>query len=382
MAAYRVLVVDDNHEVRRMVTASIKTLGAEIDVLDVPSAEEALFISASLPLDLVVLDFRLPGMSGIDMVGRLRKRRPETKIILVTGVEDALIRQQVSEAGCEAFFFKPIEITKFLEAVKHSLWVEQPEPVLPPVILEPDVSLESAGSPLGTGVITTEASRTRSTVFMPTLDERLTSLKQQLHAVSVLLVDDAGKILEVAGNPAQVTSNPDTLSALMSAFKASLQASQSMGREVCASLQYFATQRQCLYAVPVDLNHALFAVSSSYFEPDKLGTIDRYFQLAAHDLQAILANIAAEEQARQSEQEKLRDELTAEAVVDEQTQERVDDMFAKAAIKGGEAGVESFWETLEDKDTADDAHGKDILSYDQARGLGLAPGEDKQSKAS
>ena len=84
----RVLVVEDNHEVRRMVTASIKTLGAEIEVLDVPSAEEALFISASLPLDLVVFDIRLPGMSGLEMVARLRKRKPETKIILVTGVDD------------------------------------------------------------------------------------------------------------------------------------------------------------------------------------------------------------------------------------------------------------------------------------------------------
>ncbi len=73
MAAYRVLVVEDNHEVGRMVTASIKTLGAEIDVLEVPSAEEALLISSSLPLDLVVLDIRLPGMSGLEMVTKLAK---------------------------------------------------------------------------------------------------------------------------------------------------------------------------------------------------------------------------------------------------------------------------------------------------------------------
>lgn len=77
MAAYRVLVVEDNHEVRRMVAASIKALDAEIDVLDVPSAEEALLISTSLALDLVVLDIRLPGMSGLEMVARIRKRRPE-----------------------------------------------------------------------------------------------------------------------------------------------------------------------------------------------------------------------------------------------------------------------------------------------------------------
>ena len=124
MAAFRVLVVDDNHEVRRMVTASIKTLGSEIDVLDVPSAEEALFISTSLPLDLVVLDFRLPGMSGLEMVTRLRKRKPETKIILVTGIEDANTRQQVSEADVDAYFFKPIEINVFLDAVRRCLWPE------------------------------------------------------------------------------------------------------------------------------------------------------------------------------------------------------------------------------------------------------------------
>ena len=122
MAAYRVLVVDDNHEVRRMVTASIKTLDAHIDVLDVPSAEEALFISASLPLDLVVIDFRLPGMSGLEMVSRLRKRRPAAKIILVTGVTDEPTRQQIATAGADAFFFKPIEINNFLDAVKRCLW--------------------------------------------------------------------------------------------------------------------------------------------------------------------------------------------------------------------------------------------------------------------
>ncbi len=379
MAAYRVLVVDDNHEVRRMVTASIKTLGAEIDVLDVPSAEEALFINASLPLDLVVLDFRLPGMSGLDMVGRLRKRRPETKIILVTGVEDPAIRLQITKAGAEAYFFKPIEITKFLEAVKHCLWPDQPASAPAPAILEPDASLTSPGSPLSAEPVASVSGVTQLPALVPTLDERLTSLKQQLHAVSVLLVDNTGKVLEVAGNPSQVTSSPSTLSALMQAYHASLQVSQVMGRDVCASLMYFATQRQCMYAAPVGLNHALFAVTAGHFDSERLGMIDRYFQLAVNDLQAILASIAAEEQARQAGLDKLRDELAAAAVVDPQTRERVDNMFAKAATQDGKEGADNFWDKLEDKDSQDGARGKDVLSYDQARGMGLAPGEDKPS---
>lgn len=379
MAAYRVLVVEDNHEVRRMVTASIKTLGSDIDVLDVPSAEEALVISASLPLDLVVLDFRLPGMSGLEMVTRLRKRRPEAKIILVTGVEDETIRQQVAKAGAEAYFYKPIEIAAFLEAVRRCLWVDQVEPVVPSGFPPSSAFLLDNFQDEVVISVTPEARQVAPQGISPTLDERITFLMHQLKAVSVLLVNEAGQVLEVAGNPSLITIDSALLSSLMDAFKVSAQVSQAMGKGSCTSLQYFATQRQCLYVVPVGLSHALFALTTGYFEPDRLATIDRFLQLAARDLQAILANIAAEEQAQQEKQEQLKAELPTEVTVDPQTLERVEDMFAKAAKAQGQAkeGADNYWDKMHENDVADEAHGKDVLSYDQARELGLAPGEDK-----
>ena len=182
MAVHRVLVVDDNHEIRRMVTASIKTLGSEVDVLDVPSAEEALFISASLSLDLVVLDFRLPGMSGLEMVTWLRKRMPETKIILVTGVEDVTTRQQISEAGVAAYFFKPIEITTFLDAVRHCLWSDLTEVSLPAIRISTSREPSVSGIP-GAG----ETRLVGSKSYEAKLDQRLTALKQQVRATSALL---------------------------------------------------------------------------------------------------------------------------------------------------------------------------------------------------
>ncbi|HSB66047.1 MAG TPA: response regulator [Anaerolineales bacterium] len=377
MASYRILVIEDNHEVRRMVTASLKTLGAEIDVLDVPSAEEALVICASLPLDMVVLDIRLPGMSGLDMVTRLRKRRPETKIILVTGVEDTAIRNQVAQAGTEAYFFKPIEIDKFLEAVKHCLWADQSETMVSDVV-PPTIEVLPVTSPAVEQPAAVEsAKKAASQGLMPTLDERLTTLKQQLRAVSVLLVDDAGQVMEVAGNPSQITSGSALLSSLMHAFRASLQVSQAMGRSTGASLQYFASQRQCLYVVPVGLSYALFVITSGYFEPDKLGTIDRYFQLAVRDLQDILANIAAEEQVRQARLERQQAELAAQVTVDQETRKSVEDMFAKAAKVVEKEKVESFWEELEDHETQDATRTSEGLTYNQARDLGIAPGDNQ-----
>jgi CheY-like chemotaxis protein len=379
MASYRILVVEDNHEVRRMVTASLKTLGAEIDVLDVPSAEEALVISASLPLDLVVLDFRLPGMSGLDMVARLRKRRPEAKIILVTGVEDPAIRKQVAQAGTQAYFYKPIEIDKFLEAVKRCLWFDQSESNAPGMVSEPADLIPSASLPEESPVATEAMQKPISQGLKPSLDERLTTLKHQLRAVSVLLVNDAGQVMEVAGNPSPITSGSALLSSMMQAFRASMLVSQAMGRSCGASLQYFASQRQCLYVVPVGLNHALFVITSGYFEPNKLGTIDRYFQLAARDLQDILADIAAEEQARQAILERQQAELPAQVAVDQETRKQVDDMFAKAKGETEKEQADSFWETLGENDTQEVARGTDGLTYDQARDLGLASGESMPS---
>lgn len=373
MTAYRVLVVDDNHEVRRMVTASIKTLGTEIDVLDVPSAEEALFISASLLLDLMVIDFRLPGMSGLEMVDRLRKRKPEAKIILVTGVEDEVTRQQISEAGVDAFFFKPIEITTFLDAVKRCLWST------------PDASSPSSiGKDQAAAITSTTAGTTKppvrnvvkeesSDTTQPTLAERLNELKHQLKAVSALLVNDAGQVLEEAGSAVDISTGSALLSALMHTFRTSLQVSQAMAKGNSESLQYFAAPRQCIYVAPVGMTHALFVVTVGYFGPDKLGMIYHAIHLAVHDLQIILAN----EATKQKELESLQAELPAEITIDQETLAGVEDMFSKVSKTGGEQEVDGFWETLEENGTLDSTHGKDILSYDQARDLGLAPDDDK-----
>ncbi len=213
MGPYTILVVEDNHEVRRMVTASLKTLGEEFEVLEMPSAEEALFIGTSQPLDLVVLDIRLPGMSGLDMLPKLRKRRPETKIILVTGVDDEHIRQQVSEADVDAFFFKPIEISAFLETVKRCLEINQGVGG-PPLIPKDEGSALPVVPPLKSGVSTAgligEAINAEPD---STLHDRLNELKKQLKAVSVLVVNSAGQIVEEAGSATDISTGSRLLSA-------------------------------------------------------------------------------------------------------------------------------------------------------------------------
>lgn len=370
MSVHRVLIVDDNLEVRRMVSASLKTLDPQIELMEAPSAEEALFISASYPLDLVVLDFRLPGMSGLDMLSRLRKRKPGIKIILVTGIEDAATRKQVAEAGVEAYFFKPIEIAGFLEAVRRCLYADQVgvpgQYSLPAAHVEP--------SHTGGFVVSKPESGTRQATH-PSLDERLAGLKKRLRATTVLLVNDAGKMVEMAGNPSQITSGSHLLPALMDAYRASLRVSDALGVGPVENLQVFSNARQCIFLAPVNPSDVLLVVTPGGIVPEMLAMVSREVHQAVQELLVIL------DQARQADVLK-RDSAVAsappqEVVVDQATMAEVTNMFAQAPQKDSREQADGYWESLGENELLDRASGRDGLTYDEARDLGLAPGEDQ-----
>ena len=420
-----------------MVTASIRTLSAEVDVLDVPSAEEALFISTSLPLDLVVLDFRLPGMSGLELVTRLRKRKPETPIILVTGVEDAGTRQLVAEAGVAAYFFKPIEIDTFLDAVRHCLWPDQSGIGLPVARPSPNkvTSVSKApgdseapaksevpgvskargesgapgasgtpgkselpgasgrpgksGAPGASGVPGVSGDATLRVTkpmdlqgFQPTLVERLTALKQQVRAESAILVNENGQISEEAGSVAEIAANPALLPALMDTFRLNLKVSDALGKGLIDSLFYFMVGRQRIYLAPVDPSNLLLVITMGHLEPDKLGMLDRAIHLAVHDLRDILERLAEAHSHKPGVEDVGQVELPAEIDVDQETLALVDHMFSQAPKNGSTEDADGFWETLGENDALDGTPSRGSLSYDQARDMGLALDEDKGPEAS
>jgi CheY-like chemotaxis protein len=79
-----VLAVDDDDLVLMNVTAMLEDLGHR--VIDVGSGAKALeVIDAGTPLDLVVSDQAMPGMTGVDLVKAIRERRPDLPVILATG---------------------------------------------------------------------------------------------------------------------------------------------------------------------------------------------------------------------------------------------------------------------------------------------------------
>jgi two-component system phosphate regulon response regulator PhoB len=103
----RVLVVDDDSALQGIVGAMLETSG--ISALSAGSAEEAYGVLSGGPVDLVVLDWSLPGMSGIDLCRKLRreKRFGSLPILFLTAhsTSDELIT--AFDAGADDFVSKP-----------------------------------------------------------------------------------------------------------------------------------------------------------------------------------------------------------------------------------------------------------------------------------
>jgi DNA-binding response OmpR family regulator len=121
MVAYRILIVEDQREVSHLLRTALETLEHELEVVEIPSGEEAILDASRNKVDLLVTDFRLAGITGIELMRKVRSHRPEAKVILITGLTDRKVRKEVAEAGADAFFLKPVPIADFLDAVERHL---------------------------------------------------------------------------------------------------------------------------------------------------------------------------------------------------------------------------------------------------------------------
>lgn len=106
MEAIRVLIVDD-HPVVRQGVRSLLVNHSDIQV--VAEAESAASLFATLngnPPDVILLDVRMPGPSGIEITQRLKRERPSIKVIILTTYEDDEILFGALRAGADGYLLK------------------------------------------------------------------------------------------------------------------------------------------------------------------------------------------------------------------------------------------------------------------------------------
>ena len=116
--AARILVVDDEQQIRRILAASLASRG--YDVLEAASGREAVSQAALHQPDLVVLDLGLPDLDGIQVVRRLREWT-QTPIIILSVREDDDDKIEALNAGADDYVTKPFAMGELLARVRVSL---------------------------------------------------------------------------------------------------------------------------------------------------------------------------------------------------------------------------------------------------------------------
>ncbi len=100
------LVVDDHDAVRRALCDRIQASFGQFRLREAGNVNEALKIVETERVDLVLMDFRLPGLDGVDGTRMVLERSPHTSVVMVSGFDDLSHRSAARKAGARAFVSK------------------------------------------------------------------------------------------------------------------------------------------------------------------------------------------------------------------------------------------------------------------------------------
>ncbi len=119
MDGYSVLLVDDEEEFVSALSERLMLRGIEVEIaLD---GEEALARMKEKPPDVVILDVMMPGLSGLEVLKRIRGSHPQTQVILLTGQGSTKEGIEGMRLGAFDYLIKPVDIEEMLERMKEAV---------------------------------------------------------------------------------------------------------------------------------------------------------------------------------------------------------------------------------------------------------------------
>jgi CheY-like chemotaxis protein len=117
----RVLIVDDNHLIRRLLALIVQSAG--FDAIEAESGEDALTLARAAPPDLWLVDEVMPSMRGSELVRELRRSRNRRLALApMVGISGrAGAASDLLAAGCDAFVAKPVDERTVLDALRRAV---------------------------------------------------------------------------------------------------------------------------------------------------------------------------------------------------------------------------------------------------------------------
>lgn len=121
----KVLVVDDEETIRTLFQRILQAAG--YNVATAADGKEALTVMADGGIDVVLLDIKMPGLSGVDVLGKISTDWPDSCVIMVTAVVDVQTAVKAMKLGAYDYITKPFDQNEVLQKIRGAVarWQEQ-----------------------------------------------------------------------------------------------------------------------------------------------------------------------------------------------------------------------------------------------------------------
>lgn len=121
LSTVKVLVVDDHRSYAEALSLAVSIEPGFESVGSVPDVDSAIAVALAQRPDVVIIDWQLPVVDGVEGVRRLLVADPRLKLVMITGHADASLRRLAALAGASAFLAKESSIAEILQAVRDTI---------------------------------------------------------------------------------------------------------------------------------------------------------------------------------------------------------------------------------------------------------------------
>lgn len=353
------LLVDDQRDILRLLRSTLETLkNKDIRIFDAQSGEEALIESTRHKIDMLVTDYKLPGMSGVELMHKVRARHPEVKVVFITGMSERKMRDEMLNTGAFAIFDKPIPIADFLDSVERGLGLVQtifpPEKAIPGMEEEPQHAR---------------------------LSDLLANFRQDFKADAVFLLNERGLVNARTGNLHDPSMEVSLISTLMAIHLTSMKVARHNHQESIESYHVFNGGDHDLLFFPVSPQYALLVAGRGLADEDQvLDTMRGLMSLRAQVAKALASmGVTGELKFKTAPAaappppvipKKTTDQLAKATPAPDMEALLKDASGEKAKIKS----ADEFWNEAA-HDLGKKSTNPEVISLEEAKKLGLIPGE-------
>lgn len=112
----RVLFVDDEDQLRLLVKDQLTTAGFSVETAD--DGDTAMDMLKKHKFDLILLDIKMPRVSGIEVLKSVRKQKSATRIVMLTAVDDLSVALEAVKNGANDYITKPYDLDNLLTCIR------------------------------------------------------------------------------------------------------------------------------------------------------------------------------------------------------------------------------------------------------------------------